>query len=1299
MIELLQEQGGATALQMLPDYLESANRWSDLLTYLQPEQLIGVLETSGSLRWVRQRVQQGWKAATTLNRRDAEFTFGLQQATLEEFYPSASVRMEVEARLELEGQAAALTIAQGAVLKEDRLELLARVGRAIRLRGGEVEGAILDEMRRLADEVDVGALKDRGIEIAADVLFSDADLAMSMVERVAGTRGTGNAVDLAFARLALAALDTPGDEAERARLLDRARSRIADPSVQRISTAASLLFGDYSAQRVIKEVEKAEARNRLFFLRQWVTKNRRAADAWEVVEYALDLLVRSTTETPTIRDLRELARALPHLDDEERLRRLVGRFDGQKGLAEALSASVDYVRLELLLAESEMRYDLDAASKRLLDVYWYVGAVKDLVTRSECLAWMLARWRRIDHDGRIEGREGLGSVLRDDFRKVRRAVLAESAAHLEVTTPWLGALAGREPEMALETVDAMNTQYRRDQGWVECVRGMVREGSGSLTRFEAMMSLLGRIRDEDEREVAIQETVRVLEDVDKIEDPVQTATIAKRVAEEIGRLGDGEARCRSYTQALSGLMRAPEGCGEVIEGVRAGLQAAWEGLDGEWRQVRAGYLIAQALATIVPEDAKKYLLAANTARERLVVEGGSPLARYIECVRLASRAYAGLLGAHVEREEELERLRSLIEAVPGRAERAELWADVAARAFRQGRSDVAEQLVVRWLRPLVDEIRDREPSVWRSVVLHSAGVMYRAHRATAVDRIEALPQPDRDIAWRVTCEFLVAKMPVHEPLSAQREAEMTHDVAIDVIEVLNRMKEDYTIARVVDLLTACASGRRSRVTLTRDQRADIARRLTEALNGRFPDPMNIQHDGYVTLCAVWVNRLRGVEQKVWDDLIAKARSIPNAADRVLVVSAIAEELGGRDLMRGMQLFNDARKWAEDLSSEIDRGERLAGLGEAASEIDITFSKECLRSAMTIVRGVEEGGLEQQRRILDIAHRIDSTFATSLAAMLDADDARSMARREADRRLSVLTARERMLEGELEVTADNGEELANAAALNLASLNGGRIEPVPMERLRSLLAKAAGVSLQHAYYVFAWYVENAVRRIRRPEDVVGQIRPLFESIALTGELTRRVSSSVGGRRRESVARGARVLSDDQELIVRAGEREEALRFVREWVQSNVRGYLKICDPYFKVEDMEAFKLVVATRPEVPISVLTSRRSLETVRQPWEETFRTHWRVGVSDHAPPDVEIIVVGGERSGEAPIHDRWWITEGSGLRFGTSFGSLGISKTAEVSILSREEAMGREAEIDAVMERRVRVHRGERLVSSRFNL
>jgi len=71
----------------------------------------------------------------------------------------------------------------------------------------------------------------------------------------------------------------------------------------------------------------------------------------------------------------------------------------------------------------------------------------------------------------------------------------------------------------------------------------------------------------------------------------------------------------------------------------------------------------------------------------------------------------------------------------------------------------------------------------------------------------------------------------------------------------------------------------------------------------------------------------------------------------------------------------------------------------------------------------------------------------------------------------------------------------------------------------------------------------------------------------------------------------------------------------------------------------------------------------------------------------------GTEPGGQLPVHDRWWLTPGYGLRFGTSFNGLGHSRDSEISLLSPEEAEIFEQEVDQYLLRKKREHRGEKLL------
>src|SRR5262249_17267709 len=147
---------------------------------------------------------------------------------------------------------------------------------------------------------------------------------------------------------------------------------------------------------------------------------------------AIDLLIRDTEYTPKTRDLREIATPLPYIADNNKIKALVGRFDSQKGLIEELGTSEDFVRLQLILARAESKYDFTAASNRIMEVYWYISEIQDLETKVECTAWLAASLPDIDTKNELENREGLKTVVEQELRSNVSELLAGTADQLDV---------------------------------------------------------------------------------------------------------------------------------------------------------------------------------------------------------------------------------------------------------------------------------------------------------------------------------------------------------------------------------------------------------------------------------------------------------------------------------------------------------------------------------------------------------------------------------------------------------------------------------------------------------------------------------------------------------------------------------------------------------------------------------------------------------------------------------------------------------------------------------------------------
>ena len=256
-----------------------------------------------------------------------------------------------------------------------------------------------------------------------------------MVETSTSTTEDKDALDLAFTKLTIAALHANRGQPHVTDAVEKTRSRIKDPKLQRFSTAASLLFGEYTAAEAIAHVDKLEIKNRLFFLRHWSIVNQEREDASEVIGYSLDLLIKNTRYTPKTRDLREIATPLPSVPDKHKARQFVGRFDSQKGTIEKLGTTEDYVRLQLLLAQTESKYDFTSAHNRILEVYWYISDLTDLAIKTDCMAWMVASLDDIDPEGILELEEGLQTVAHEELRSSINQLLNLTADHYHRKSP------------------------------------------------------------------------------------------------------------------------------------------------------------------------------------------------------------------------------------------------------------------------------------------------------------------------------------------------------------------------------------------------------------------------------------------------------------------------------------------------------------------------------------------------------------------------------------------------------------------------------------------------------------------------------------------------------------------------------------------------------------------------------------------------------------------------------------------------------------------------------------------------
>ncbi len=136
-----------------------------------------------------------------------------------------------------------------------------------------------------------------------------------------------------------------------------------------------------------------------------------------------------------------------------------------------------------------------------------------------------------------------------------------------------------------------------------------------------------------------------------------------------------------------------------------------------------------------------------------------------------------------------------------------------------------------------------------------------------------------------------------------------------------------------------------------------------------------------------------------------------------------------------------------------------------------------------------------------------------------------------------------------------------------------------------------------------------------------------------------------------------------------------------------------------DDLEFVKLLQEVNPHCTTRVVFGPGGTVGVPEPIAGSFRSAWRIRFSAADPPPTVLLFVRTADRGVFPLHDRWILSDSSGLRLGTSLKSLGRGRTSEISCLELTEVTGVRDSVEAYLRQSVRDYRGERIVYDLFSL
>jgi hypothetical protein len=907
-------------------------------------------------------------------------------------------------------------------------------------------------------------------------------------------------------------------------------------------------------------------------------------------------------------------------------------LDGVRGTAERLGPSVDYVRLQLSLALAETVIDPAAAEGRLMETFDYIARIGEMPSRGQAYATFLGELKKIPSSVKLQSGDSLEQSCTSELEAVVLTLSDATADHYLSLGDIITGLAPGDIDKALDYTKLVNTEHRRNLVLLDVVDTLLRRPTSDLDPA-ALKKVLDAITGTDERDLGLLHAMDRFADCKTISPESLKALLP--LINRIQDITDSVIACRSFVCAFTIIARAPETTelSALREHVARRLMSRWEHIDVEWLRIDAGFGIVPDLAEFDVDRAEALLKATDAIKGDSAISAPKPASTFLACIRLVVRAFCGLLPRHLETEVDLQAMAALIDIIPSYGERAILWADLCMRAAISGRSDLTERLVKDYCLPAFGHVPLDDVAYRAGVLIQIAPAIYRAQPTTCIEAVLKLNQEDRDVAFRDIIRFILFDRVPSDPVdrTTRNMAEVSHDKLLQVSSLTQRLETDWMIYSTAEDIADLLQSTSNRYSLNIPQREDIARRYNVIAKTRLPIANQIAHPGFRIATQAQIMRLTQSRPADWTDLIAEAKALTNVADRVYVLQIIALALPKGMSAQSAKLLEQAKQEIKDIPCTLDQIERYLGLAEDVQQLDSSLCRDLVNRAAMVIKEATDDVTEQQRRLVDLAYRVEEGLAKKLIDEFDGDDAK----RRAQAQMKLLEIRNAIKEDEGKLDEEKvlrriqSEDVSQLGVLLLRSLNSGRVQSYHPSEIRGYLDLAAEQPLRRAYPILVWYLENAVTRFSKTPQASIFLRPIFDACVVGAQMAGRVAGRAMVRLR-AVKTQAAHLTDTRSLLATPTNREDAIRILTTWIEQHLRTSVLIHDPYFSPDDLHWVQLIRTAKAGCEITVMTARRHQPTPPhgEELQDVYSNAWRTSF-DQSPPKTEIAVIGGETSKE----------------------------------------------------------------------
>jgi hypothetical protein len=1179
---------------------------------------------------------------------------------------------EINARISIDDFYGAISLANSAVLKVDRLHLLALIARKQKEFRNKVDEELINLIQDLYHVTDLTSVGNKIYDIVSDLLFAIPNLAIEMIEKSSGNVSEKNINDWVIAKLSTAAIDINNKDngnSDRPKPLEAIES-IHNPLIRKINRAISFLVGNYSAIKVLEEVKKlSDSMERLRLLRLWLNNNHSNIETVEIViDAALDELVSlSAEETITFDILKDLSFQLPFVKNAGKKELLYKRFKLIEKDLHNLGLTKNKYIYELNIFDTELSFNKNKSILTINRIIKEVEGLNDVLTKLESFAEIYSKLIVLKHDEL----KSKSLFVHRRIKELSNILYTTTADHYNVSQYYLTTIAKRNPLLGLKISTQINTVIRRDKA-----RLLILDSYLNNNLKHIKIEVLKKIETSFEHYYPKQlYYLRILErfaEAKRLHYDIIKELIY--FMEKVELIENSSEKVDGYILSYRIVSKNDDWKNKIANIYERKIIASWNEIEAEWDRIDKGFIICSELAGVNQKFANTLFTEVEKIKSNTWIDSKLIAYTYLNSISLIIKAYNGLLISRNNTAKDYQIIEDLINRIPSEIEKLTLWTMIGFYAYAHNSEEVGKKILNDHILPLfaglLNENIDLEP------VLASITLIHLYNPDLSIEYSKRVSADWRDKVYANICDYYVTKRIPFEVYEQELyKYNCDYNDLTKALCALNLIQTDATMYVQIDSI--CKAILNNKENLSNPQINDLTDKLETLIENKLPDNINIKHQGYKLLAKAKVGKLK--RSVNWESLIEESNKIPNNSDIIFVKSVLLEDIPFDKIKKGgelkQQLFDDIIRELDELKIHYEFVERVIDISDKMYNVNVGRSKwkNVINKAFTISYELDDGKeiYNAQRNIIDSVYRLDPAFARDLIKTIDCDNKKNRIARLLKDHFEALEISSKIKNNEelQERERGNYRMVVMGVSYALKALNSDMITTRKISELIKLLRIGNKLPLHEVFPIFSYYLSNCSRTYKQKllEGTVSDLhKNNFKEAVNATNLIELLS-----QRRKINEKSFRNYFIDEEFatnkLFKPKTKEEAIAFIREWMRDELDEFIIIADPYFQKEDLEILKIIKEVNESIEINVLGSE---DGPKYNVEEEYKNYWKK-ISAEIPPFTKIIFCWiPEDNNNKPIHDRWIITKNGGLRIGTSIKSIGSKRESEISVMKPNDAL-----------------------------